>query len=107
MTSHLLFSTASLCSAVVTGKIIIVSESVFQFAFVINIPANGWVFQEHEYLQNCVAKICKYRPDILLVEGTVTRVAQQLLLDTGITVIINVKTVSLHTSLNVTGSIDW
>ena len=50
--------------------------------------------QEQAYLQNCVAKICKYKPDVLLVEGTVTRLAQQMLLDTGITVVSNVKTVS-------------
>ncbi|XP_067939535.1 1-phosphatidylinositol 3-phosphate 5-kinase-like [Watersipora subatra] len=49
------------------------------------------ILQEREYLQNCVSKICKYKPDVLLVEGTVSRVAQELLLDSGITVVINVK----------------
>ena len=41
-----------------------------------------------------MARICKYKPDVLLVEQTVSRVAQQLLLEAGITVVINVKRVS-------------
>jgi len=52
------------------------------------------LLQEKEYLQNCVARICKHRPDVLLVESTVSHVAQQLLLEAGITVLSNVKTVS-------------
>ena len=51
------------------------------------------LLQEQEYLQNCVARICKYKPDVLLVEQTVSRVAQQLLLNAGITVISNLKQV--------------
>ncbi|XP_078620496.1 1-phosphatidylinositol 3-phosphate 5-kinase-like isoform X12 [Branchiostoma floridae x Branchiostoma japonicum] len=51
------------------------------------------VLQEREYLKNCVARITSLnpRPDILLVEKTVSRIAQDLLLEAGITLVLNVK----------------
>ncbi|XP_076363235.1 1-phosphatidylinositol 3-phosphate 5-kinase fab1 isoform X2 [Tachypleus tridentatus] len=49
------------------------------------------IMQEHEYLKNIVAKLSVYKPDVLLVEKTVSRLAQEMLLDAGITLVINVK----------------
>lgn len=51
------------------------------------------LMQEFEYLKNTIGKISIYKPDILLVEKTVSRVAQEMLLDLGITVALNVKPV--------------
>jgi 1-phosphatidylinositol-3-phosphate 5-kinase len=49
--------------------------------------------QEHEYLRNCVGRIATLQPDIVLVEKTVSRLAQGFLLDAGISLVINVKPV--------------
>lgn len=49
------------------------------------------ILQEHEYLRNCVGRIATLQPDILLVEKTVSRLAQGFLLDADITLVVNVK----------------
>lgn len=49
------------------------------------------ILQENEFLKNCVSRIAKLQPDILLVEKTVSRLAQGFLLDAGITLVLNVK----------------
>ena len=49
------------------------------------------ILQEHEYLRNCVGRIATLQPDILLVEKTVSRLAQGFLLDANITLVLNVK----------------
>ncbi|XP_022098381.1 1-phosphatidylinositol 3-phosphate 5-kinase-like isoform X2 [Acanthaster planci] len=49
------------------------------------------VLQEHEYLKNCVSRIASLKPDILIVEKTVARLAQMFLLHSGITLVLNVK----------------
>ncbi|XP_072033256.1 1-phosphatidylinositol 3-phosphate 5-kinase-like [Amphiura filiformis] len=49
------------------------------------------ILQEHEYLKNCVAKMVALSPNILVVEKTVARLAQDLLLANDITVVLNVK----------------
>nr|CFW94242.1 Eka-PIP kinase protein [Euperipatoides kanangrensis] len=49
------------------------------------------ILQEHEYLKNCAAKVAALKPDILLVEKTVSRLAQNFLLQHGITLVLNVK----------------
>ena len=49
------------------------------------------VLQEYEYLKNIVAKIMSYKPDIVMIEKTAARVAQDLLKDCGVTLILNVK----------------
>lgn len=49
------------------------------------------LMQEYEYLKNVVSKITVYKPHILLVEKTVSRLAQEMLLDLGITVVLNIK----------------
>ncbi|XP_067143370.1 1-phosphatidylinositol 3-phosphate 5-kinase-like isoform X2 [Centruroides vittatus] len=49
------------------------------------------IMQEHEYLKNIVSKISVYKPNVLLVEKTVSRLAQEMLLDMGITLVLNVK----------------
>ncbi|GFY59527.1 1-phosphatidylinositol 3-phosphate 5-kinase [Trichonephila inaurata madagascariensis] len=49
------------------------------------------IMQEFEYLKNTIGKLTVFKPDILLVEKTVSRLAQEMLLDLGITVALNVK----------------
>ena len=55
----------------------------------------SYFLQEHEYLRNCVAKMVALKPNILVVEKTVARLAQDFLLANDITVVLNVKPVSL------------
>jgi len=47
--------------------------------------------QEYDYLKNLVAKIASLTPDIVLVEGTVSRIAREFLLEQGITLVVNTK----------------
>jgi 1-phosphatidylinositol-3-phosphate 5-kinase len=49
------------------------------------------LLQEHGYLYNLVAKIAAFRPDVVVVERAVSRLAQDFLLDSGITLMLNVK----------------
>ncbi|ESP03189.1 hypothetical protein LOTGIDRAFT_137804, partial [Lottia gigantea] len=49
------------------------------------------ILQEREFLRNSVSKIIKFYPNVLVVEKTVSRLAQDFLLDAGITLIFNVK----------------
>ncbi|XP_055924397.1 1-phosphatidylinositol 3-phosphate 5-kinase-like [Argiope bruennichi] len=49
------------------------------------------IMQEYEYLKNIIGKLTVFKPDILLVEKTVSRLAQEMLLNLGITVALNVK----------------
>ncbi|XP_044624222.1 1-phosphatidylinositol 3-phosphate 5-kinase isoform X7 [Equus asinus] len=49
------------------------------------------VLQEREFLKNYVQRIVDVRPTLVLVEKTVSRIAQDLLLEHGITLVINVK----------------
>ncbi|XP_068101047.1 1-phosphatidylinositol 3-phosphate 5-kinase isoform X2 [Hyperolius riggenbachi] len=49
------------------------------------------VLQEKEFLKNYVQRIVDVRPTLVLVEKTVSRIAQDMLLEHGITLVINVK----------------
>ncbi|XP_059823031.1 1-phosphatidylinositol 3-phosphate 5-kinase isoform X3 [Hypanus sabinus] len=49
------------------------------------------VLQEREFLKNYVQRIVDVRPNLVLVEKTVSRIAQDMLLENGITLVINVK----------------
>ncbi|KAK7498566.1 hypothetical protein BaRGS_00010226 [Batillaria attramentaria] len=49
------------------------------------------ILQEREFLKNSVAKIVAFRPNIVVVEKSVSRLAQEFLLDAGITLVFNVK----------------
>ncbi|XP_072301067.1 1-phosphatidylinositol 3-phosphate 5-kinase isoform X2 [Eucyclogobius newberryi] len=49
------------------------------------------VLQEKEFLKNYVQRIVDVRPNLVLVEKTVSRIAQDMLLEHGITLVINVK----------------
>uniref|UniRef100_UPI0035901CC2 1-phosphatidylinositol 3-phosphate 5-kinase isoform X2 n=1 Tax=Myxine glutinosa TaxID=7769 RepID=UPI0035901CC2 len=49
------------------------------------------VLQEHEFLKNYVARIMELKPSVVLVEKTVSRIAQDLLLEQGITLATGVK----------------
>ncbi|KAK6165394.1 hypothetical protein SNE40_022328 [Patella caerulea] len=49
------------------------------------------ILQEKEFLRNSVSKIVQVSPNILVVEKTVSRLAQDFLLEAGITLIFNVK----------------
>ncbi|XP_023806774.1 1-phosphatidylinositol 3-phosphate 5-kinase isoform X3 [Oryzias latipes] len=49
------------------------------------------VLQEREFLKNYVQRIVDVRPNLVLVEKTVSRIAQEMLMEHGITLVINVK----------------
>ncbi|TRY88213.1 hypothetical protein DNTS_026902 [Danionella cerebrum] len=49
------------------------------------------VLQEREFLKNYVQRIADVRPNLVLVEKTVSRMAQDMLLEHGITLVVNVK----------------
>ncbi|KAG8124682.1 hypothetical protein E2320_019935 [Naja naja] len=49
------------------------------------------VLQEKEFLRNYVQRIVDVRPTLVLVEKTVSRIAQDMLLEHGISLVINVK----------------
>ncbi|XP_025088502.1 1-phosphatidylinositol 3-phosphate 5-kinase-like [Pomacea canaliculata] len=49
------------------------------------------ILQEKEFLKNSVAKIVAFHPSIVVVEKSVSRLAQEFLLDAGITLVFNVK----------------
>ncbi len=51
------------------------------------------VLQEYEFLKNFIARIEALKPNIVLVEKTVARVAQDMLRDSGVTLVHNVKSV--------------
>ena len=44
-------------------------------------------------MRNCVAKMIAYRPNVIVVEKAVSRLAQEFLLEAGITLLYNVKLV--------------
>ncbi len=52
------------------------------------------VLQEQEFLKNMVGRIDAIKPNLVLVEKTVSRLAQDMLLARGISVILNLKPVS-------------
>ncbi|XP_059468321.1 1-phosphatidylinositol 3-phosphate 5-kinase isoform X2 [Neocloeon triangulifer] len=54
------------------------------------------ILQERDYLKNVVARIVSLEPDVVLVENTVSRLAQEMLLEHHITLVLNVKTVVLE-----------
>ena len=60
--------------------------------------------QEAYYLRLAVAKVAALKPDILMVEKSVARHAQQLLLDEGITLVLNVKRSLLERASRLTGA---
>eukprot|EP01135_Chromosphaera_perkinsii_P001317 Nk52_evm44s164 gene=Nk52_evmTU44s164 len=62
------------------------------------------VLQEREYLRILVSKIAFYKPDILVVEKTVSRIAQELLLEAGITLLLNVKPKMMKSISRCTGA---
>lgn len=47
--------------------------------------------QEHEYLRHLVERVKKFRPDIILVQKSVSRFAQERLHEVGIVVVVNIK----------------
>lgn len=57
------------------------------------LPPSRPPFKEREFLKNYVQRIVDVRPNLVLVEKTVSRIAQDMLLEHGITLVINVKPV--------------
>ncbi|XP_035827768.1 1-phosphatidylinositol 3-phosphate 5-kinase [Aplysia californica] len=49
------------------------------------------ILQEREFMKNCVMKMIAYRPNVVVVEKSVSRLAQEFLLEAGITLLYNVK----------------
>ena len=68
-----------------------------QVLIVLSLVTTAWgVVQEHEHLRITVERIADYKPDVLLVEKSVARYAQELLLQKGISVVLNVKRTLLN-----------
>ena len=51
------------------------------------------LLQEQEFLKNMVGRILSLKPGLVLAEKTVSRLAQNMLLARGISVMINIKSV--------------
>ncbi|XP_063222322.1 1-phosphatidylinositol 3-phosphate 5-kinase isoform X2 [Bacillus rossius redtenbacheri] len=69
------------------------------------------MMQEFEYLRNVVARIANLRPDLVLVQRNVSRLAQEFLMDLNITLVLNVKASVLErvarcTQADIVGSVD-
>ncbi|XP_071447808.1 1-phosphatidylinositol 3-phosphate 5-kinase isoform X2 [Hetaerina americana] len=69
------------------------------------------MMQEYDYLKNAVARISALQPDLLLVEKNVSRLAQDFLLDLGVTLVTNMKVSVLDrvahcTRSDIVGSVD-
>ncbi|XP_067015555.2 1-phosphatidylinositol 3-phosphate 5-kinase [Anabrus simplex] len=62
------------------------------------------MMQEREYLRNVVARIEALHPQLVLVHRNVSRLAQELLLQLGITLVLNVKTTALERVSRCTGA---
>ncbi|KAG8233389.1 hypothetical protein J437_LFUL013169 [Ladona fulva] len=67
--------------------------------------------EEYDYLKNAVARIASLQPDLLLVEKNVSRLAQEFLLDLGVTLVTNLKVSVLDrvahcTRADIVGSVD-
>ena len=57
------------------------------------------VLQEYKFLKNFIARIVTLKPNLVLVEKTVARVAQDMLRSSGITLVHNIKSVRRSLSL--------
>jgi 1-phosphatidylinositol-3-phosphate 5-kinase len=57
------------------------------------------VLQEEEFLKNMVGRIVALEPRMVLVEKTVSRLAQEMLFARGISVILNIKPVKIYSSI--------
>lgn len=69
------------------------------------------ILQEREFLKNSVAKVCSLKPDVVVVEKSVCRLAQEFLLEAGITLVFHTKTsvmqrISRSTQAEIVHSID-
>jgi 1-phosphatidylinositol-3-phosphate 5-kinase len=89
-------------------KILLISSSIdyqrFENRFLSLEPL---VMQEHDYLKNTVARIASMKPDLVIVEKTVSRLAQEFMLDHGITLVINVKPSIMERVGRLTQGIIW
>eukprot|EP00794_Sanderia_malayensis_P017724 gene17724-19496_t len=63
------------------------------------------VLQEYEFLKNFTARIVTLRPNIVLVEKTVARVAQDMLRACGITIVHNIKSNVMENISRCTGAV--
>lgn len=62
------------------------------------------VLQEHAFLQNFVKRVLVLKPNILLVEKNVARVAQDMLLEGGVTLVYNIKQSKMENIARCTGA---
>lgn len=52
--------------------------------------------QEGEHIKRTVSRILNFKPDIVIVEKSVSRIAQDMFLEAGITLILNTKTAAME-----------
>ncbi len=60
--------------------------------------------QEQHFLRAVVDRVTSFQPDVLLVEKSVSRHAQELLLDAGVSLVLNVKRELLERVAECTGA---
>ncbi|XP_050432860.1 putative 1-phosphatidylinositol 3-phosphate 5-kinase isoform X2 [Adelges cooleyi] len=62
------------------------------------------IMQEHDYFKNIVCRIVSMKPDLVLVQKSVSRIAQELFNQMGVTLVLNVKTSILERIARCTGA---
>lgn len=62
------------------------------------------IMQEHDYFRNIVSRIVSMKPDLVLVQKSVSRIAQELFNQMGVTLVLNVKTSVLERIARCTGA---
>ncbi|XP_040573047.2 1-phosphatidylinositol 3-phosphate 5-kinase [Lepeophtheirus salmonis] len=92
------------------ARILLVRESI-SFNRVKYASLDNYISQEEEYLKNICSKIKSFKPDVIIVEKTVTYQAKIILSSEGIAIVQNVKLdllekISRHFSTPILSSID-
>ena len=75
-----------------------------KLALVLYIHSMLCIMQETDHLKMAVAKIVAQKPNLLLVENTVSRYAQDLLLEKNISLVLNIKETLLERIARCTGA---
>ncbi|GFN83677.1 1-phosphatidylinositol 3-phosphate 5-kinase [Plakobranchus ocellatus] len=77
----------------ITNPLILLLRGTIEFQRVENkfSSLEPQILQEREFMRNCVMKMVAYRPNVVVVEKSVSRLAQEFLLEAGITLLYNVK----------------
>ncbi|GFR67626.1 1-phosphatidylinositol-3-phosphate 5-kinase [Elysia marginata] len=77
----------------ITNPLILLLRGTIEFQRVENkfSSLEPQILQEREFMRHCVMKMVAYKPNVVVVEKSVSRLAQEFLLEEGITLLYNVK----------------